>query len=50
MENVFLGGKVGALGSGRGGGWKIKDATCRKMEDQRCRKHSAFMQGGVRWF
>ena len=48
-DNVSLGGNVGALGSGRGGGWEIKDARCRKMEDRRCRKHDAFVKGGVRW-
>ena len=48
-DNVSLGGNVGALGSCRGGGWEIKDARRREMEDRRCRKHDAFVKGGVRW-
>jgi len=40
---------MGAFGSGRVGGWEIKDRRCRRIEDGRCRKHSAFVQGGVRW-
>ena len=38
---------MGALGSGRGGGWEIKHARCRKMEVRRCRKNDAFVKGGV---
>ena len=32
-DDVSLGGSVGALVSSRGGGWEIKDAKCRKMEE-----------------
>ena len=38
-----------ALGSGRVGGWEIKNARCRKMEDARCRKHDDLVKGEVRW-
>lgn len=40
---------MGVLGSGRSGGWERKNVRCRKMEDQRCRKHNAFVKGEVRW-
>ena len=37
------------MGSGRGGGWEIKNARCRKIEDAKCRKHSDTVKREVRW-
>jgi len=49
--DVSLGGNLGAWGSGRGGGWDIKNARCRKMEDATCRKHGDLVKGEApRWY
>ena len=40
---------MGALRFGRGGGWEMKNAKCRKMEDAKCRKHDDLGKGEVRW-
>jgi len=43
--------QFGRMGSGRGGGWEIKNATCRKLEDATCRKHGDLMKGEApRWY
>ena len=41
---------MGARWCGRGGGWEIKDARCRKMGDARCRRHGDPVKGEIRWF
>lgn len=48
-DDASLGGNVGASGFGSGGGWEIKNARCRKMEDMRCKKHDDLVKGQVRW-